>query len=135
MFSVPRPPGYHGPPPNRPVRTWNAADPPALTGIKPILMKPPAPFKGDHDDIERFLGDCTMYFEIFQQYYQNIPSLMIVFATSHMEGNAQDWWVHLWDNYWYVSPEPEDDVTEEEIKDYDAGPHYQYPDWEMFVVF
>lgn len=57
-------------------------------------VKPPNSFTGKHDDIERFLGDCTTYFKIFCQYYQNVPSLMIPFLTSHLEGDAEDWWVH-----------------------------------------
>lgn len=63
-----------------------------------------------------------MYFKGFQQYYQNVPSLMIIFLTSHLEGDTQDWWVHLRDDYWYVPPEPDHDATEDEIADYDVGP-------------
>lgn len=77
-----------------PTRVWDARDAPAMTGIKPILMKPPELFEGKHDDIECFLGDCTTYFKIFWQYYQQHPALMIVFTTSHLKGEAQDWWVH-----------------------------------------
>lgn len=36
-----------------------------MAGVKPILMKMPMPFKGDHNDIERFLRDCQTYFEAF----------------------------------------------------------------------
>lgn len=36
-----------------------------MTRVKPILMKGPAMFKGDHDDIDRFLGDCQTYFKTF----------------------------------------------------------------------
>lgn len=78
-FSVPRPPGYSRPPPDGPLGNWNMTDPPAMAGVKPLLMKPPRPFAGKHDDIKQFLGDCTTYFEIFWQYYQNVPSLMVLF--------------------------------------------------------
>lgn len=65
MFSVPRLPSWDGPPDHGPVGSWNADHPPAMAGIKPILMKTPTLFKGDHDDIDRFLGDCQTYFEAF----------------------------------------------------------------------
>ncbi len=76
-FSVPRPPSYSRPPGYRPMGTWDVANPPLATGIKPILVKAQRMFKGDHNDIKCFLRDCTTYFEIFRQYYQNVPSLMI----------------------------------------------------------
>ncbi len=104
-----------------------------MAGVKPILVKAPCPFKGNHDDIEQFLGDCTTYFKIFWVYYQNAPSLMIPFLTSHLEGEAEDWWVHLRDKYSYVPPEPDYGATNAEIADYDAGPCYRYPDWTTYV--
>ncbi len=104
MFLMPCPPNYSGPPPHGPTGTWNAAEPPTMMGIKLILMKTPAPFKGEHNDIDQFLGDCQTYFEAFRQYFLNIPSLTVVFATSHLEGIAQDWWVHLHNEYWYILP-------------------------------
>lgn len=45
--------------------SWDIDQPSAMAGIKLILMKTPTPFKGDHDDIDRFLGDCQTYFEAF----------------------------------------------------------------------
>ncbi len=93
-------------------------------GIKPILMKTPTPFKGEHDDIERFLGDCLTYFEVFQQHFLGIPSLIVVFTTLHLEGTAWDWWVHLCDNYWYVPSEDDND---------EGSPRYHYPHWDWFA--
>ncbi len=61
------------------------------------------------------------------------PSLMIPFLTSHLEGDTEDWWVHLRDDYWYIPPEPKFDATVAEINDYDAGPRYRYPSWEDFI--
>ncbi len=51
---------------------------------------------------------------------------MIVFATSLLKGDAQDWWVHLRDEYWYVLP------YNGTVEDLMAGPRYQYPSWEEF---
>ncbi len=65
MFSVPQPPHYGGPPEHSPMGTWNQDRPPPLAGIKPTLLAVPAKFKGEHDDIDHFLGDCQMYFETF----------------------------------------------------------------------
>ncbi len=113
MFSLPHPPNYDGPPSHRPTGTWNTDQLPPLMGIKPILLQTPTPFKGEHDDIDRFLGDCQTYFETFRQYFP-LHSQMVVFATSHLKGPAEDWWVHLQDGYWYVPPN--DDKTDE------AGP-------------
>ncbi len=116
MYSVPRPPRWTGPPGMGPTGDWDANA--AMLGVKPILMKPPTLFKGDHDDIERFLGDCRMYFEAFRMFYLGLPSLMIVFTTSHLEGNAQNWWVHLQEDYWYVL------CYDSSIEDRMAGPQY-----------
>ncbi len=52
---------------------------------------------------------------------------MVVFATSLLEGTAQDWWVHLQDSYWYTPHHNNDN------NDYNAGPRYQYPSWEAFI--
>ncbi len=93
MYSVPRPPGWTGPPGTGPAGIYKECA--AMMGVKSILMKTPRPFSGTHADIEQFLGDCTMYFEAFQAYYLEMPSLMITFATSHLEGEAESWWVHL----------------------------------------
>ncbi len=124
-FSVPRPTGYKGPPPQGPSGNWGIDNIPPFMGIKPLLMRTPVLFKGNHDNIEQFIGDCQTYFEAFQQYYMGHPVLMVVFATSHLEGQVQDWWVHLRDEYWYVPPW--DDATD------DQGPRYRYPPWDNFV--
>lgn len=70
------------------------------------MFKRPAKFKGDHDDIDQFLGDCNAYFEVFRHSFLGIPSLMIVFTTGLFEGHVQSWWVHLWENYWFIPNDP-----------------------------
>ncbi len=45
-------------------------------------MKMPEPFEGEHDDMDRFLGDCNTYFEVFRHQFQGISSFMVVFAIS-----------------------------------------------------
>ncbi len=36
-----------------------------MSEVKPALMEKPEHFEGAHDNIERFLGDCLTYFEVF----------------------------------------------------------------------
>lgn len=96
-------------------------------------MKTPMPFEGAHDVIDRFLEDCRTYFEAFCNYYLGVPSFMVIFATSLLEGEAQRWWVHLREEYWYILPYNYDldDIAAQ--RDYDARPRYQYPSWEDFT--
>ncbi|SJL04351.1 uncharacterized protein ARMOST_07717 [Armillaria ostoyae] len=63
----------------------------AYLGIKPILMQPPKPFKGAHNDIEHFIGDCITYFEVFAAYFL-LDSQTVPFAASYFEGPAKEWW-------------------------------------------
>ncbi len=119
-FSIPRPPDWD-PPSIGPVGRWDAREPPPFLGIKPLLLKPPALFNGAHDDICRFLRDCNNYFDMFWHYFQGLPSMMVVFASSHFEGRAQSWWTHQQEKYWSDNPcdlEP---------------PRYRYPSWATFV--
>ncbi len=73
---------------------WDANDVPAFLGIKAILMKTPKPFEGEHNDMDRFLGDCSTYFEVFRHQFQGVSSFMVVFATSLFTKHAKDWWTH-----------------------------------------
>ncbi|PBK71773.1 hypothetical protein ARMSODRAFT_1016761 [Armillaria solidipes] len=75
-----------------------AKDAPHLS-IKPMLLAPPKPFKGDHNDIECFTGNCAAYFETFTSYFQ-LCSQMVPFTASHFEGSAKDWWVHKQQEFW-----------------------------------
>ncbi|SJL03608.1 uncharacterized protein ARMOST_06965 [Armillaria ostoyae] len=68
-------------------------------GIKLILLQPLKPFKGDHDDIEYFLGDCTTYFEVFVLFFQ-LSLQTIPFAASYFEGTVKDWWVYKQQEFW-----------------------------------
>ncbi len=90
--------------------------------MKPTFERP-AKFKGEHDDIDRFLGDCAMYFELFRHIFAGVPSLMVVSAASLLEGVAQDWWVDHRETYLYT-PDPDDDD--------DDLVRYRYPDWTTF---
>ncbi len=93
-----------------------------MSGVKPLFMERPEHFEGAHDDIERFLGDCKTYFEVFRYHYMQHPVLMIVFATSLMWGTVQDWWVHLHEEYEYT-PTNDNDNDNEDIP-FDRGPRY-----------
>ncbi|SJL18392.1 uncharacterized protein ARMOST_21980 [Armillaria ostoyae] len=59
----------------------------------------PKVFTGNHEDIERFIGDCLMYFEAHASFFI-LPSHMIPFATSLFDGAAKTWWVHERLKYW-----------------------------------
>ncbi len=85
-------------------------------------MEKPQYFEGVHDDIERFLGDCKTYFETFRYQYMQHPALMVVFASSLLRGEAQDWWVHLRDEY-------DDDPD----APFNGGTRYRFPDWAEFA--
>ncbi len=83
-FFLPRPENYQGPPDAGPTGTYPVESPPPMSSIKPLFMEKPQYFEGAHNDIERFLGDCKTYFEVFRHHYMQHPVLMIVFATSLM---------------------------------------------------
>ncbi|SJL08497.1 uncharacterized protein ARMOST_11861 [Armillaria ostoyae] len=98
-WSVPRPPPKWQAPNLYPAPVGNAPDEAPWLGVKPLMVKPPLPFFGKYDDIERFVGDCLTYFEVFASYFQ-IPSSRVVFAVTHLEGDAKDWWVHARQDFW-----------------------------------
>ncbi|SJL15736.1 uncharacterized protein ARMOST_19241 [Armillaria ostoyae] len=88
-WSLPRPPPKWQQDPPQP--TSEANDDAPWLGIKPVMIHPPVPFDGKYDDIECFVGDCCMYFEVFAPFFQ-LHSQRVAFATSYFEGIAKDWW-------------------------------------------
>ncbi len=114
-----RPPHYN-PPERGPLGEWSTDPPAPFLGVKPTFERP-AKFKGEHDDIDRFLGDCATYFEVFRHVFAGVPSLMVVSAVSLLEGVAQDWWVNQRDLYLYTPDPDDDDVV-----------RYRYPSWADF---
>ncbi|SJK96774.1 uncharacterized protein ARMOST_00020 [Armillaria ostoyae] len=78
-WSVPRPPLKWQAPNPYPAPVGAAPDEAPWLGVKPLMVKPPLPFDGKYDDIERFIGDCLTYFEVFASYFQ-VPSSRVVFA-------------------------------------------------------
>ncbi|PBK63843.1 hypothetical protein ARMSODRAFT_1023744 [Armillaria solidipes] len=85
------------------------------------MIQVPKVFTGEHVDIERFFGDCMMYFEAHASYFI-LPSHMIPFATSLFDGPAKTWWVHKRMEYWSAS-----------IHD-PVYARFRYPDWAEFVT-
>ncbi|SJL04856.1 uncharacterized protein ARMOST_08227 [Armillaria ostoyae] len=117
-WSLPRPPPKWRNEPPQPM--GDADDDAPYLGIKPVMIRPPVPFEGKYDDIERFIGDCCMYFEVFAPYFQ-LHSQRVTFATSYFEGTAKDWWVHRRQEFWSSST-------------WDDGPrHFRFPSWAEFV--
>ncbi|SJL13786.1 uncharacterized protein ARMOST_17234 [Armillaria ostoyae] len=106
-WSVPRPPPKWQAPNPYPAPVGAAPDEAPWLGVKPLMVKPPLPFEGKYDDVERFVGDCFTYFEVFASYFQ-VPSSRVVFAVTHLEGPAKDWWVHARQDFWCnVEDDPE----------------------------
>ncbi len=64
------------------------------------MMKLPKPFQGEHDDMDRFIGDCNAYFETFHHQFRGVSSLMVVFATSLFVKHAKHWWTHQREDFW-----------------------------------
>ncbi|SJL07262.1 uncharacterized protein ARMOST_10605 [Armillaria ostoyae] len=120
-WSVPRPPPKWQAPNPYPAPVGVAPDEVPWLGVKPIMVKPPLPFFGKYDDIERFIGDCLTYFEVFASYFQ-VPSFRVVFAVTHLEGDAKDWWVHARQDFW---ANDEDDPI-------DA--RFRFPSWTEFTT-
>ncbi len=129
-FSILRPDNYKGPPDAGPTGIYSIERPPPMSDVKPLLMEKPEHFKGARDNIERFLGDCKTYFEVFRRHYMQHPALMVVFATSLMRGTTQDWWVHLCDKYEYT---PISNDEDEGDLPFDGGPRYRFPNWAKFA--
>ncbi|SJL16292.1 uncharacterized protein ARMOST_19812 [Armillaria ostoyae] len=97
IWLLPQPPPKWQVDPPQP--TGEAGDDALWLGLKPVTIQPPLPFKGKYDDIERFIGDCCMYFEVYAPFFQ-LHSQKVAFATSYFEGNAKDWWVHKCQEFW-----------------------------------
>ncbi|PBK88654.1 hypothetical protein ARMGADRAFT_1084615 [Armillaria gallica] len=76
-------------------------------------MEKPQKFTGKHDNIERFVGDCITYFEVFRQHFMDVPSRTIVLLTSLLEGDTEDWWVHRRPDFWHVPCWNNPDYAEE----------------------
>ncbi|KAK0218043.1 hypothetical protein IW262DRAFT_1298601 [Armillaria fumosa] len=48
-------------------------------------------WQGTHENLERFLMDCLMYFKTFSGYFV-YDAQKVVFAASHLDGNVKEWW-------------------------------------------
>ncbi|SJL08935.1 uncharacterized protein ARMOST_12310 [Armillaria ostoyae] len=120
-WSVPRPPPKWQAPDPYPAPVGFAPDEAPWLGVKPLMVKPPLPFKGEYDNVERFIGDCFTYFEVFTSYFQ-VPSSRVVFAVTHLEGATKDWWVHTRQDFWCNE---EDDPI---------APRFRFPSWGEFTT-
>ncbi|SJL11387.1 uncharacterized protein ARMOST_14790 [Armillaria ostoyae] len=117
-YSVPRPPPGRGCPDPLPQPVGEADATALFMNVRPTMVTIPKVFTGSHEDIERFIGDCLMYFEAHASYFI-LPSHMIPFATSLFDGAAKTWWVHERLKYWSGTG---------------PAPHrFRYPTWEEFI--
>ncbi|SJL18812.1 uncharacterized protein ARMOST_22413 [Armillaria ostoyae] len=120
-WSVPQPPPKWQAPDPYPAPIGTAPNEAPWLGVKPVMVKPPLPFEGKYDNVERFVGDCFTYFEVFAAYFQ-VPSSRVVFAVTHLEGPAKDWWVHAQQDFWCND---ENDTV---------APRFQFPSWGEFTT-
>ncbi|SJL09567.1 uncharacterized protein ARMOST_12947 [Armillaria ostoyae] len=120
-WSVPRPPPRWQVPNPYPAPVGAAPNDAPWLGVKPVMVKTPLPFDGKYDDVERFVGDCFTYFEVFATYFQ-VPSSRVVFAATHLEGTAKDWWVHARQDFW---ANHSNDPNE---------PRFRFPSWGEFTT-
>ncbi|SJL08164.1 uncharacterized protein ARMOST_11527 [Armillaria ostoyae] len=117
-YLVPRPPPGKGRPDPLPQPVGSADATAPFMNVHPTMVILPKAFTGDHEDIERFIGDCLMYFEAHASYFI-LPSHMIPFATSLFDGAVKTWWVHERLKYWSgTGPAPQ---------------RFRYPTWEEFI--
>ncbi|PBK70576.1 hypothetical protein ARMSODRAFT_974494 [Armillaria solidipes] len=59
---------------------------------KPDLVRKPLPFKGEADDIDRFITNCEVYFQVHSAYLWLDP-YRVAFASSYFEEKAEEWWI------------------------------------------
>ncbi len=58
---------------------------------------------------------------------------MVVFASSLLRGEAQDWWVHLRNEYEYTPEGTGDYDDDDPDTPFNGGPRYWFPNWEEFA--
>ncbi|SJL05725.1 uncharacterized protein ARMOST_09061 [Armillaria ostoyae] len=90
-WSLPGAPGKFDPDTEPPNPIGAMGDDAPWIGCKPDLVRKPLPFNGDPDDIDRFITDCQMYFQVHSAYMWLDP-YRVAFASSYFEGRAKDWW-------------------------------------------
>ncbi|SJL04219.1 uncharacterized protein ARMOST_07580 [Armillaria ostoyae] len=114
-WSLPRAPDKFDPetePPN-PVGAMGEDAP--WIGCKPDLIRKPKPFLGDADDIDRFIMDCQMYFQVHSTYMWLNP-YQVAFASSYFKGRAKDWWTLQLADLYTVETKFSDPGVEEKHK-------------------
>ncbi|SJL03632.1 uncharacterized protein ARMOST_06989 [Armillaria ostoyae] len=91
---------------------------------KPNLIRKSLPFLGEADDIDGFIMDCQMYFQVHSTYMWLDP-YRVAFVSSYFEGRAKDWWTlqlaelysrnrgKYWFPFWYAFKQ----AIEEKFKD------------------
>ncbi|KAK0453506.1 hypothetical protein EV421DRAFT_1956368 [Armillaria borealis] len=90
-WSIPGAPNKFDPSQDPPNPVGAMADDAPWLGCKPDLARKPNPFIGDSDDIDRFITDCQVYFQVYSAYLW-LDSYRVAFAASYFEGRAKDWW-------------------------------------------
>ncbi|SJL08409.1 uncharacterized protein ARMOST_11772 [Armillaria ostoyae] len=59
---------------------------------KPDLIRKPLPFKGEADDIDWFITNCEICFQVHSAYLWLDP-YRVAFASSYFKGLAKEWWI------------------------------------------
>ncbi|SJL17389.1 uncharacterized protein ARMOST_20939 [Armillaria ostoyae] len=61
-------------------------------GCKPDLIRKLLPFKREPNNIERFITNCEIYFQVHSAYMWLDPH-RVAFASSYFEDKAKEWWI------------------------------------------
>ncbi|KAK0234301.1 hypothetical protein IW262DRAFT_1291162 [Armillaria fumosa] len=91
LWSLPKPPDQGLPPDPLTQPTGIGPQDAPFWQVCLTLICKPTLFKGAHEDLERFLMDCLMYFKTFSGYFV-YDAQKIAFTASHFDGGAKDWW-------------------------------------------
>ncbi len=67
-------------------------------GLKPKILCNTKPYEVTLGDLDRFLADCQLKFEVYGQYYVIHP-YRVVFAISRLDRKAKDWWTYHQEDY------------------------------------
>ncbi|SJL08418.1 uncharacterized protein ARMOST_11781 [Armillaria ostoyae] len=59
---------------------------------KPDLIQKPLPFKGEANDIDQFITNCKIYFQVHSTYMWPDP-YRIAFVSSYFKELAEEWWI------------------------------------------
>ncbi|SJL08330.1 uncharacterized protein ARMOST_11693 [Armillaria ostoyae] len=78
------------------------------------MIQTPKPFKGSAKDIDQFIINCEIYFEVFSLHFGH-NLFKVACASSYFEDHTKDWWTYQCADFKSKSRD-----------------HHQYPLWDAF---